>query len=455
MQECVYAFERYSTLGVHETNGCAQILLLLCHQRFTGINMFPFLPKLMEEMINIGLQELVKEDTYYKIYTNKEIYPNPLDIGAETIHKAIENVPTEYRTPFLSTLGLKISNVLNKWDPHKQGAPNINLLEMILKPSSPSTQPKKVKWLRFSTPTNPQGINPEFLGFIRNKDVRVFLCSLQSEVGAESERTAHLFNLNSRQTFVSVFPVRNSSLFNQNKEFADLKPNEPAFSTSVSFFSSIMNTIVPDAKSPNKINQTGNYLFPASWLASDKFKKRIQDRLEITNRIFFNDVQSLNELQRRAFVKFFDVLLAFDLIHYTQAEYFAFLCNHSADRTGVFVTLMLKILLIAFNKENAPINDKDPKNTYTWNQVQEALIDGIPFVVAKREMNDLHGGLMEALEILKDKDVRKRLIENREEIFGILDFEFPFAKHDDVKEKAPEGYESFKVYTTSDSDDEK
>ena len=420
-KDYLLAFERYFSIGKQDVSGCVLILMELCYQRFTGINVVPFIAKLMEEMINIGLEQLACEETYYKFYQNREIFKCSLDTGTEIIHEAIAAVPAYYKSSLLAILGWKIRNVANfDWDPLKQGAFSMLFAHMTI-------NNRVVRWLRFPTPTNSQGVNPEFRSFIGHEKKRVLLCSLQnSEEGAESIRTNHLFNLNSDHTFVTVFPVCNSALFNQEEKFADTKSGEPPFSTSVSFFQAIMANIIPDQQS--HLNKPGNYLFPRSWFGSNQFKKMVEECLIQTNSIFFDGAQTLTPIQRRAFIKLFNVCLAFELIKYTNAEYFAFLCNHSADRTGVFVTLMLKILLIVFDRENVTI-DGEP-NSYTWHQIQEACIDGVPLVIAKREMNGFHPDLVKALDILKDPKVRERLIASKR-IFGLTDFEFPFAKERD------------------------
>lgn len=430
MPECMRAFERYAS-STGNTVGCALVLMQLCHQRFTGINMVPFIAKTTEDMINIGLKLLAEEDTCYRHFLNREFYPKPLDIGTEMIHKAIEKVPSEYRTPQFTNLAWKIRNVTDyDWDPHMQGAPNINLLNMTLK--FPDKSVKTITWLRFATPTNNSDINPEFRGFLQKK--RVLLCSLLSNnVGYEAKRTEQLLNLNSNCTFVTVFPVLNSALFNQENEYADTKLDEPAFSTKSSFFNAIMKEIIPDPRSPLK---KGSYLFPDSWM-DDEFKQLIDKCLSQTNDIFFSNAQTLTSKQRRAFIKFFDVCLAFALIQYSKVDFFAFLCNHSSDRTGIFVTLMLKILLIAFGKEHKPIYSNQP-DAYTWNHILEAMIDGVPMIIAKREMNSFYNGLVEALEILEDRDVRERIIEYRDEVVGaVSDFDFPFASLEESKSFSP------------------
>ena len=417
--QCILAFERYSFLGAEKTSGCALILMDLCRHRFRGINMLPFIVELIKDMIDIGLTQLAADDTNYRLYLNREIYPNPLEIGSEIIHTAIENVPDKFKAPFLSLLGWKIRNAANlNWDPHKQGTPNINLLEMTFCNQGLST--KKVKFLRFATPTNSTGVIPEFLGSI--KDERVLLCSLQSsDDGAEATRTDSLFALNSSQIFVAAYPVNNSDLFQQVGEFA------ANFNAKTFFFNAIMQKIVPKSDDQKPFG-TGNYLFPKSWVDSDKFKKMVENSLAETHEIFFGEteIQKLNPSQRSSFIKFFDVVLAFKLIHYTNCDTFAFLCNHSADRTGVFVTLTLEILIIMFKKANKPI-DETQLNSPTWMHVLEALKEGIPMINAKREMNDYHIGLVEARKILQDKEVGKRLRKNRANVFGIANFEFPFA----------------------------
>ncbi len=426
-EDCQLAFERFSAFGKEETSGCALILMALCQHRFTGINMVPFMLKFMEEMITIGLKQLAEKDTCYLHFLNRNFFKNPLDIGNEMIHTAIEHVPEEHKTPLVSLLGWKFRNITNNWDPQMQGSPNINLLEMYFK--IPKKPDQKVTWLRFSTPTNSNKINPEFKAFILDK--RVLLMSLQSsEDGAEATRTKKLLELNSNQTFITVLPVSNSSLFNQNKENADPSPDVSAFTTKVSFFNSIMEKIFPDQKTTQA--QANRYLFPKSWVGSNNFKAKVEECLNLTNEVFFNNLQTLTLSQRRAFIKLFDVVLAFMLIKHTKVEYFAFLCNHSADRTGIFVTLMLEMNLIAFSKENSPIEGQE---SHTWKQFQEAFIDGVPLIVAKREMNEFHEGLVEALEILKDENVRKKLREQRDKILGVSDFKFSFSSQKQAVEE--------------------
>lgn len=421
-EECIAAFALHK-MGKERAGGAAHILLELCHQRFTGINLNPFIVNLMKEMINIGLDQLIKRDTFYKFFRNREIFTNPLDIGTEMIHKAIKYVPAENISPFFATLWWKVKNVVNDWDLHLQGASPLNIYKMTFKMSDSSSQDVTV--LRFPSPTNPADkINPEFKGFLQGK--RTCFVSFQGshkKTPPEGQRSLDLFHLNSNETFVSIFPVSGSDLFHQKGKHADIN-NQSAYPTAVSFESAIMDHIIPDSQSDNRINQAGNYIFPPAWTASGEFKEMIDKCLKQTHQIFFNGEQSLPEDDRRAFIKLFNVVLAFELIKFTKAEYFSFLCNHGADRTGVFFTLMLKILLIAFEKENVPI---DSNRSETWNQLLEAFVDGVPLVVAKREMNGFHEGLIEALEVLKQTNVQKRIIENREKMFGLVGFEYSFA----------------------------
>lgn len=428
------AFESFSSIGSNKTRGAATILIQLCNQRFTGVNMVPFTTKLMEELIDIGLHHLSEMEINYKLYCNREIYPSSLSIGTEVIRKAVEKIPDEHKIPLFDALGMQILNKTNiKWDLHLQGAPSFYLLKMKF------IENLDVQWLRFPSPTSSDlsdGIIPEFLGFI--KDKRTLLCTLQSsDVEPEASRTKHIFGLNyinSNKTTVAVFPVCDSDLFNQTGEFADLKENEPRFPTRIAFFSEILKTIIPNPKSAN--SQKGNYMFPHHLLKNEKFKEMVEQCLNNTSDVFFNSAQELNVKQRRAFIKYFNVLLDFDLIKFTKSNYFAIFCNHSADRTGVLVTLTWKILLIAFEKEDQVAfkiitktsKNEDIERSYTWGQVVEAFIDGPAMLIAKREMNEeYYVGLLEALEILKDADVRKKIIENREKVFGILGFEFPFS----------------------------
>jgi hypothetical protein len=447
MRECQHAFVRYTSIGEHATSGCALILMNLCQEWFTGVNMIPFVVKLMKKMIIIGLRELAKTEKRYELYYNSELYPNPLDIEPEVIHKAIENVPSEHTTPPLSRFGTKVLNYTNfSWDPHMLGIPRMNIIQMVFKGLD-----KPVTLLRLPTPTakGDSDINPEFSAFLLGQQKRVLLFSLQSNVEKpESIRTQSIFSLNSNNTFVIVLPVIHSALFNQENEYADTRQDQSRFNTKLSFLDSIRKTIIPDP-TENNTNPSNNYLIPPCWLSSDKYKKIIQDCLNNTYDILFGDAQELTALQRRVLVKVFGVFLAFEMIKYARAEYFAFLCNHSADRTGVFVTILLKILLISFDREQSPVDSNKP-NFCNWNQLVEALIEGVPMVVAKREMNEFHSGLMEVLEVLKDKSIRKRLTDNLGNIFGITDFKFSFAKEshsksDELKpsKEVESGYTSF------------
>lgn len=437
---CDLAFARYSSLGV--TSGCALVLIQLCDKRFTGIDIVTFIAEQMEDWIEIGLKKLAKEDTCYRHYCNRTVFPNPLEIDPEIIHEAIGKIPCELTSPPSHLFWAKIRNVVDiNWDPHFDGAPPFPFAEIVL-------SGRKVQLVRFASPTNPSsGVNKEFLAFLKNK--RFLLnCLLNSKGGYEARRTENLFALNSdtTTTFVTVFPVSSDSpLFNQEDEFADTTPEKSAFDTRVSFFKAIMNEIIPDEKSKVKINEPGNYLYPPCWVTED-FKKMIENCMQNTSEIFFDDAQKLTSMERRAFIKFFDVCLAFEFMKLTKAEYFAFLCNHSADRTGIFVTLMLKIILIALDKENDPIDPSQP-DSYTWNQIMIAMIDGVPMIVAKREMNSFHTGLMEALKILKKDSVRQKIKENRD-VFGIEDIQFPFAKNQNTsissgKQEESSTYQSF------------
>lgn len=408
-------------------SGPTQILKDICDQRFMGANMIPFMAKLMESMITIGLQELSKTKIKYIPYLNTSIYPSPLDVGIEVIHEAIEAVPQEYKASLSSIFFSKLLNVSGiAWDPHMQGAPNYYLMDLMIK--GDDDKPKHVRWLRFATPTTDEigvdGIIPDLRGFAHEK--KILLCSLQSSIIAhEASRTKKIFGLNESPNFtVAVFPMGDSSdIFAQKDGYADKK--EVTFNTFVGFSAAVVDRIIPDLNSKNTINAPGNYLFPPSILADEDYKKRIQKCLDLTNHIFFNDAESLPSEDRCVFIKFFDVILALDLIRYTDSDHFAFLCNHSADRTGVLVTLLFKIILIAYGKEDEQI-DPESGNPLTWRQVWSAFVDGQPIVVAKRGMNDFYDGLVEALKILDKTEVRKRIIEKREAL-GILGFKFPFA----------------------------
>jgi hypothetical protein len=58
------------------------------------------------------------------------------------------------------------------------------------------------------------------------------------------------------------------------------------------------------------------------------------------------------------------------------------------------------------------------------------FIDGVPLVVAKREMKDNHPGLLEALEIFDQPNVIKNLRAHKTDFFHVKGMEFPFVYHE-------------------------
>lgn len=431
-EECISGLRRVTISQENRATGCVRILMRLCHNRFAGTDVIPFICKLMQEMIVIGLNELIQNDTSYQIFLNPSLYQNPLNIPIPIAHEAIEKIPSEHLSPLISIIGSKIFNVANVWDPHLSSLP-MNLVKLIFKSEVSQTrdqngQERTVVWLRFPTPTSGKEIIPEYKTFMVEN--HLFVCSTQSSADQpEDKRTRAIFEETNKTntSHAIVAPMYNSGLFEQTGDFADVK-DQPRFSMSVSFHQAIMQYIIPDPVSGRMFNQPGNYLIPDCWQSCNDFKQRIDNCLRETNYIFFNNEQKLPEKDRRAFIKFFNIVWVFSILKYADhVKYFAFICNHSADRTGVFCTLLLKMLMIMFDKENEPIDPSD-KNSPTWSQVLLALIDGVPILMAKREMNDFYIGMMEALAILDNPKVRNKLREARERVFGLVNFEYPFAK---------------------------
>ncbi|QLH34816.1 MAG: hypothetical protein HWD61_00655 [Parachlamydiaceae bacterium] len=149
-KEGANALKRYSEDGKNEAGESALVLLELCHQRFVGANLIPFVVELMENLIKIGLEKLFSKDTRYKPYNDRTLYPSYLNLPQDVIHAAIKNVPQKHKTSAFSSVYSKACNVANLWDPHMAGSANYNILQITMRMVDGSN--KVSNWLRFSTP---------------------------------------------------------------------------------------------------------------------------------------------------------------------------------------------------------------------------------------------------------------------------------------------------------------
>jgi hypothetical protein len=430
--------------SIGETSGCALFLLEFTEKWFTGKNLIYHIADVISSMIKIGLSLRSQEDSRFLHYLNPDLYANPLDLPSDIIHKAIKKVPLELRTPTFHTIKKKFYNFMDVWDPQMQGIPNMHFLTMKVKFFDGSV--REVQGLRFPSPTKDGIITKEFLTFLnakKSKGENIYGVILQNDTGFESPRTKNIFNLNGPNAIFTVFPVKDNDFANQSGEFADLE-DAPAYNSRFTFFGSIMNKFVPDIKK-GQINQTGNYKIPTHW-DCDAFKDMIEECLLKTSDIFFNNAQSMPAEVRRSFITLFNVLTAFQEMKYAKADIIAWFCNHSADRTGKYWTVMLMILLIALDMENDSIDPNNP-NSLTWIQKVKVMIEGGPMFASERGMNECYDGLNDVLKILEKPEARQNIKDNRD-FFGIEGLSFPFAskkeenKNPDVKESKSE-YQSF------------
>lgn len=422
--EFIHAFDRYMTLGQKHASGAVLILKEICNFRVTGINAVPFIVNLMKKLIPLGLEELAKTKREVGYMAEFELlkFKKPLQLSLDLQNEAIEGLPEEFKTPYFHLIGKQIQSGMNyNWDPHRDG--NLPYMFLSIQYENLYAESKEVKFIRIATPTGPNGINPEFKVFLCNEykdnsQVSLFISLQSSTETTEASRIKEFMNQNQKNIFITAFPVT-GSYYMQEDQFS-----EPAlYQTFVSFKQSLTEKFIAFKKGQVEVNQPGNYLLPESWLASSKFKKALEKCMDDVKMIFFPDTEVLNESERRIFIKLFNIRFAFFLISYTSATRFGFLCNHSADRTGVYNALLLKLLTIIFENKDKTAFSED-ENAFTFEEMWRALVHGVPLVTVKRAMNHRLDELTEALALLENPEVQQRLLKNKE-IFKIKEMSYP------------------------------
>lgn len=430
--EFKYAFERFVNHGPSHASGIALILKQMCDFRFTGMNGVAFIVHLMRQLIPVGLQELARTQREVGFLAEFALlkYRKVLEIPLDLQHEAIEGLPEDFKIPYLHLLGQKLQNVADvSWDPHLYG--NIPYKFLYLKCQNAKEEEKQVTCIRFATPTGPDGIAPEFEVFLGNtynsNDRRFLFISLQSSVDSfEVERTKKIFRLNKKPgVFVVAFPV-SGSFYKQENEFS----NNSLYPTFTDFKQACIQKFIAFNKGKVEINTPGNYLIPSELLASGIFKHNLELCIDQVKEIFFPFTEVLDAADRRIFIRLFNIRFAFFLMSYTKVSMFGFLCNHSADRTGVYNALMLKLLTILFKAKDEIAFGED-SDAFTFEEMWKALVNGVPLVTAKRAMNERHDELTETLEIFDKAGVQERLLEHKG-IFGITAMNFPDFKNQPV-----------------------
>jgi hypothetical protein len=406
------AFNRLVTLGPKHASGTALILKDLSDYRFTKMNGISFIVNLMRKLIPLGLEELAKNSREVSYLAELESlkFKKILDLPFDLQHEAIECLPEEFKTPYFHLIGRQTKNV--NWDPHLYG--NLPYPFLSLQYRNFFGQENNVKLLRIATPTGPSGINPEFKVFLENKcddtENRFLFISLES--------IQTLLRHKSKNGFFIDFPVK-GSFYMQEDEFA----NPLLYPTFTSFKEDLIKKFISSNKGQVEVNKPGNYLMPSSWLDSGKFKDALETCMDDVKKISFPDTPVLSDSDRRIFIKLFNIRLTFFLISYTNCTVFGFLCNHSADRTGVFNAILLKILTILFeNTDETAFGEGE--EAFTYDEMGRALVNGVHLATVKRGVNGRCDELTEVLTFLDDPDVQKRLVANKE-IFMIQKMSFP------------------------------
>lgn len=420
-----YDFNRYLNHGPEYTSGCALILKELCNFRFTGMDNVPFIVKLMKEMIPLGLERLASTKREVAYLAERELlkYNNCLLLPLELQNDAIEGLPDGFKIPYLSMLGHQIQNKTNyEWDPHKMG--NVPYRYMRFEYSNLLNKKSHVDFIRFATPTNSNGIVPEFEVFLRNSyrdtNRRIVLISLQSTVDSnEATRQSEILKLNGfDNVFVAAFPVT-GDFYKQEGVYAE--PNlYPLFE---GFKSAISEKFIAFNKGQIEFNKPGNYLIDPSLLNCVKFKKALGKCIDEVKEILFPYTEALDNEQRKLFLQFFNIRLAFFLIAYNEATLFGINCNHSADRAGVYNDGMMEVATILFDNKHEKAFGEG-KEACTFQEMQNSMVNGVPLVVAKRAMNHRQDELEDLRELLRDPEVRQRLRDHKE-IFRIEKMAYP------------------------------
>lgn len=426
-REFTAAFKNYWTAG--KVSGSMLILKELCEFTFTGINVAPFIVNLMRELIPFGFDELANVNQEVAFLAEKELlqFTDPLEIDFDLQREAIQGLPEKFKTPYFHLIGHQFQSALNAdWDPLLKG--NLPYPFLSINYNTLEGDAKKVTFIRTATPTGPNGINPEFSVFIRNKcnnteDVSLFISLQSSTDTTESKRIKEQMNHNRTHNFFAAFPVT-GDFYMQEGAYE----NDSRYPVFTEFASDLTKQFIAHVKGQIEVNKPGNYLLSDSWLLSPDFTRDLQKCITDVKGIFFKHTEALTAAQRRTFIKFFNIRFAFYLISFTGATKFGFFCNHSADRTGVFYALLLKMLTVRFNNKDTVVFGEG-KKACTYEQMWRGLVHGAPLVTVKRPMNHRRDELTEALEILEDTKVQKRLA-SMKDFFGIEEMSYPFSIKD-------------------------
>lgn len=421
------AFDRYLTLESWQGSGAMLILKEMCNFRLTGMEGVPFIVNLMTELIPLGFETLAIANTEVGYLAERQLleYTNPLRISLDLQQEAIAGLPESFKTPYLHLVGQQLKSGIDyNWDPHKNGNLPYAFLELdYVRNVNGNEETKTVTFIRSATPTGPHGINPEFKVALRNNDPskRFLFISLQSSIDStESSRIEELMNLRRKGIYILAYPV-SGDFYMQEGEFAD----DALYPSWLHFEQALMDKFIAYKKKGQvTINAPGNYLVPASWLASTKFKEGLKNCMEEVRNKYFPGKQVFTAEERRIFIKYFNIKLNFYLIEFTGATTFGYLCNHSADRTGVSNALMMDQLTTIFQNKEEVIFKVGEKN-FTYDDMWRGLVNGVPLVTVKRPMNNRLNELTEALGFIEDHPEVKKRLEGDKKYLNVVSMRYP------------------------------
>lgn len=381
-------------------------LLDICTFRYSEVHIYSFCEDLISWIIDEGRKVLVEsKPDIYSSWKDQDPFNLPLSLQFEAITAA----PQKFKAPYANLLVDFVEGAFSVlYDPQRKSNMPYVLYDFEMKLENGLIQDIRV--IRSCTPTMQrmdlrsftyQGdamIVPEFENFIIDK--KVLYINLQDEK-SEASRNIAFKNLMQKypNNFFLAILAHDSNFYHQTGPYADKDKNNPRFKNAEEFWDAFLQIIMKEEE---------GYYFSKEWLSDESFIQKLKTIWHEVHEDLFEKKEALSEQERCIFIEAYYLRVALLLLRKTEAKYLFFSCRDSNDRGGKCNALLLKFLMILFQKQHSTKHKRIVK-TYTH---------AAPFISKKKAMNGRKERYLYTDEWISNDHVAAKL-QRRKDSIGI------------------------------------
>lgn len=311
---------------------CAMLLQELSLAFFTKISLHDFCAKLVHKMAEAGATETAT------VNLQGPFTERPFPSEFQQVYKAIHAAPSSLKTSKVKRYLQALRGQMNfNYDPHLQENTPYLLHELLL--SQPDGTTKKVLSLRLGTPTvenifaslkQEARVTPEFNAFLQTYTLankQHLYINLQNRVQrfhgfTEASRCLAIESLCREfpNTILIITLAKNSEFYWQERRFRNIRQ--------AIIFKELFKRQLSEADS--------GFFFSPSFRqdAYFPFDQVIDQLLDYTHTMFFDNSETLHHQERLDFIEIFYTLLIEYCLEATQVDSFNISCRDGIDRAG-------------------------------------------------------------------------------------------------------------------------